>query len=72
MESEELIRIARGDQPADLLLKHARLINIYSGEIYQTDIAIAGEHMAALGPGYNLRTVSNRKRCLQNHPSVLE
>ena len=41
METEEFIRIARGDQPADLLFKNARLVNVYSGEIYLTDIAIA-------------------------------
>lgn len=52
MESVELIRIARGDQPADILLKNARLINVYDGEIYLTDIAIAGEKVAALGQGY--------------------
>lgn len=57
IEPEELIRIARGDQPADLLLKNARLINVYSGEIYPTDIAIAGEQIAAIGPGYQAKEV---------------
>ena len=52
MEPDELIRVARGDQPANLLLKNARLVNVYSGEIYLTDIAIAGELVAGLGPGY--------------------
>jgi adenine deaminase len=57
IEPEELIRIARGDQPADLLLKNARLINVYSGEIYPTDIAIAGEQIAAIGQGYQAKEV---------------
>ena len=57
MEAEELIRIARGDQPADLLFKNANLINVYSGEIYLTDIAVAGEQIAAVGQGYEAREV---------------
>lgn len=52
MDPEELVRIAHGEQPADLLLHNARLVNVYSGEIYLTDIAIAGEQVAAVGPGY--------------------
>ena len=52
MESDEFIRIARGDQPASLLLKNARLVNVYSGEIYPADIAIAGEQVVGIGPGY--------------------
>ncbi len=52
MEPEDLIRIAHGEQPADLLLKNARLVNVYSGEIYPTQIAIAGEQVAAVGEGY--------------------
>jgi adenine deaminase len=52
MELKEFIRIARGEQAADLVLKNARLINVYSGEIYLTDIVIADERIAALGPGY--------------------
>jgi adenine deaminase len=55
MDPEELIRIARGDQPADILLQNARLINVYSGEIYLTDIVIAGEKVAALGQGYQAK-----------------
>ncbi|MEI6290712.1 MAG: adenine deaminase, partial [Chloroflexota bacterium] len=57
METEELIRYAHGDQPVDLLLKNARLINVYSGEIYQTDIAIAGEMIAGIGLGYHAKEV---------------
>jgi adenine deaminase len=58
MEPEELVRIAHGEQEADLLLRNARLVNVYSGEIYLTDIAIAGEQVAALGVGYQARRPS--------------
>ncbi|MBE0697623.1 MAG: adenine deaminase [Anaerolineaceae bacterium] len=55
MEPEELVHIAHGEQPADLLLHNARLVNVYTGEIYLTDIAIAGEQIAAIGPGYTAK-----------------
>ena len=42
----------RGDIPADLLLKNARLVNVFSGVIEQTDIAIHADRIAALGSGY--------------------
>jgi adenine deaminase len=47
-----LIALARGDEPADLLLRNARLVNVFAGEVYTTDIAIAGGHIVGLGEGY--------------------
>ena len=35
------IQVARGEIPADLVLRNAHLVNVCSGEIYQADIAIA-------------------------------
>jgi len=32
---------ARGDEPVDLLLRNARLVNVMSGEIHSADIAVA-------------------------------
>lgn len=55
MELPNLLATARGDRPADLLLRNARLVNVLSGEIYATDIAIAGERIAGLGPGYEAK-----------------
>ena len=40
MTLETLIAVARGEQPADLLLKNARLVNVLSGEVHPADIAI--------------------------------
>ena len=34
------IEVARGEVPADLVLRNAKLVNVCSGEIYQADIAI--------------------------------
>jgi len=50
MTMEHLIAVARGDQPADLLLRNGKIVNVYSGEILDIDIAIADGHIAGFGP----------------------
>jgi adenine deaminase len=40
-ELRRRIRIARGEEPADLLLRNARLVNVCSGECYSADVALA-------------------------------
>ena len=55
MDLEQTIRVARGDAPADLALRNGSLINVYTGEIYVTDIIIADDEIVALGPGYEAR-----------------
>jgi adenine deaminase len=45
----DILDIALGEQKADLVLKNANLVNVYSGEIYETDIAIAHGLIAGLG-----------------------
>jgi len=49
MSLAELISVARGDTPADLLLKNARVVNTYVGEIEQADVAIYGDRIAGVG-----------------------
>jgi adenine deaminase len=49
----ELLAIARGDRPADLVLRGARLVNVFSGMIEETDIALADGLVVGLGPGYS-------------------
>src|SRR6476659_6455707 len=48
----DLLAVARGDAPADLVLRNGQVINVFSGEIEQIDIAIAGGRIAGLGPEY--------------------
>ena len=55
MELVDILRAARGDAPADLLLRNARLINVFSGEVEPIDIAVLGEVIVGLGPGYEAR-----------------
>jgi adenine deaminase len=47
-----LLAVARGDVPADCLLKNGRFINTFSGEIEQTEVALFGGRVAGVGPGY--------------------
>ncbi|MCX5913236.1 MAG: adenine deaminase [Deltaproteobacteria bacterium] len=49
---EHLIDVAKGDRPPDLLLRGARIVNVFTGEIYPTNIAIAGEWIAGVGEDY--------------------
>ena len=53
MELNDMIRAARGDVAADLLLHNARLVNVYSGEIYPADVAIYNGRIVGVGPGYS-------------------
>ncbi|MEZ4657240.1 MAG: adenine deaminase [Caldilineaceae bacterium] len=53
--SPELIAAARGDKPAELLLKNARMLNVFSGQIEETDIALFQGRIAGIGRGYAAR-----------------
>ena len=50
MVYEKLLAVSRGDQPADLILTNGRVINVYSGEILDTDVAIVDGMIAGFGP----------------------
>ena len=49
MELSEIIKLARGEAKADLLLKNARVVNVFSHEIIETNVAIAGDRIVGLG-----------------------
>ena len=55
MDPRRLLAAARGDESSDLLLENARLVNVFSAEIYETTIAISGSRIAGLGPGYRAK-----------------
>ena len=44
------VAVARGDVPADAVLAGGRVLSVFTGELLDVDVAIAGEHVAALGP----------------------
>ena len=45
------IQVALGRKEATLLLKNCRLVNVYSKEIYRTDIAVCGDRIVSITPG---------------------
>ena len=49
------LRIARGDEPADLVLRNARVVNVLSGEIYSGDVVVADGRIVTIGAGYDGR-----------------
>ena len=49
MNLKKPISVARGEIPADLLLKNARIVNTFIGEIEQGDVAIYGDRIAGVG-----------------------
>ena len=49
MNLKELISVAKGEIPADLLLKNVRIVNTFIGEIEQADVAIYGDRIAGVG-----------------------
>src|SRR6266536_3327884 len=53
--ADTFLAAARGDIPADLLLKRGRLVNVFSGEIENTNIAIHEGRIAGVGNGYRAR-----------------
>lgn len=49
MSIDELVAVARGDTPADLLLVNARIVNTLSGEVEEGNVAVHGERIAGVG-----------------------
>jgi len=62
---EELIAVARGDAPGDLLLANARIVNVFTSEIEEGDVVLFEGRIAgvsarggsASGGGYHARRV---------------
>ena len=52
MALEEIIKAAKGDEQADLVIKNAQIVNVLSEEIYQADVAIKDGIIAGIGTGY--------------------
>ncbi|MFQ5691724.1 MAG: adenine deaminase, partial [Nitrospinota bacterium] len=59
-DSEKLagfIRVARGEVPADVALRGGRVVNVLSGEVYETTVAIHQGRIAGLGDYAGRETV---------------
>ena len=49
MSLPDLIAVARGDKPADLVLKNAGIVNVFTGSIEKNNVAIYGGQIAGIG-----------------------
>lgn len=52
MQTEDLIAVALGQRKADLVLKHAQVFNVFTGQFMAADVAIFNGYIAAVGKGY--------------------
>ncbi len=57
MDRRRLLAVARGETPADLLLRRARVVNVFSGAVEETSIALASDRIAGLGVDYQAQEV---------------
>ena len=46
---QQKLSIARGERPAELLFKNARVVNVFSGEIHQTNVAVDDGRILGFG-----------------------
>jgi adenine deaminase len=54
------LAIARGDEPADLVLRGGRILSVFTGELLEADVAVAGAHVAGIGRYEGRETVDCR------------
>ncbi len=57
MDLKRLLALARGDEPADLLLRNGQIVNVFSGEVHPADVALAESLIVGIGKGYGAREV---------------
>ncbi|MFA6028215.1 MAG: adenine deaminase [Elusimicrobiota bacterium] len=54
---QDTIAIAGGQRRVDLLLRNARVINTFSGDIHRTDVAVHGDRVVGFGSYKAARTI---------------
>jgi adenine deaminase len=48
-DRRRLIQVARGRQPADLVLRNGQIVSVFSNEVHPADVAISGGRVAGIG-----------------------
>jgi len=67
---QQKLAIARGEQPAELLFKNARLVNVLSGEIHRTNVAVDDGRVVGFGDYRARRVIDLRGSYLA--PSLID
>ncbi len=55
MELENIIKVARGEEQADLVIRNANIINVLSGDFHKNDVAIANGRIVGIGRDYEAK-----------------
>lgn len=58
----EIIKVAKGEAPCDLVLKGGKIVNVLSGEIYEADVGIFDGQVAGIGEYHGRDEVDVRGR----------
>ena len=45
--NQKLLSVAKGEAPADLVIRNGKIVNVYSGEIYDGGVAVCGDTIIA-------------------------
>ena len=56
-----LIAVARGEMPADLILANASVVNVFTGEVEPANVAIYGDRIAGVGDYHQAKQVLDLK-----------
>jgi adenine deaminase len=67
---QQKLSIARGERPAELVFKNARVVNVFSGEIHQTNVAVEDGRIVGLGDYRGRKTINLRGAYLA--PSLID
>ena len=54
---KNIIKVARGLEQADLVLKNATILNVFTEELLPGDVAIVGNKIAGIGEYYGDREI---------------
>ncbi len=49
-EMQRLLAVARREEPGDVVIQHATIINVYTEELMEAHVAISGKRIAYVGP----------------------
>lgn len=52
LELKKVLSVARGDEPADLLIKNVKILDLINGEVNNSCIVVAGKTIAGIGLEY--------------------
>ena len=50
---KRLSRVALGEEPGDIIINNGKVLNVYTGEVLQGQVVIAGERIAYVGREHN-------------------